>query len=304
MLWFHMRMNLRQIEAFQAAMEFGSATAAAEFMHISQPAVSRMIGDLEATVGFQLFERRARGLVPTQDARTFYEEVRRAFVGLERIGRVADGIREKTAGTVRVIALSKYADGVIASFVGRFLRDNPGIAVELESAATAAVTQGITSQAFDVGIAAVTVTDPLFTTTPLFESGVVLAMAPDDALAGVPVVPLAELDGRNMVVLPDDSQYGAVIDRALGKAGIRPLVVGRARTHGSLYRMVEAGAGLALVDEAIATQHSGSDVIFRPVDPPITRTVATLVNRRVAPSTATNAFLDALRADLGVGMVC
>lgn len=294
-----MRINLRQIEAFQAAMEFGSATAAAEFMHISQPAVSRMIGDLEATVGFQLFERRARGLVPTQDARALYEEVRRSFVGLERIGKVADGIREKTTGTVRVIALSKYADGIIASFVGRFLKDHPGIAVELESAATAAVTQGIASQAFDVGIAAATVTDPLLTTTPLFESGVVLAMTPDDALADAAVVPLAELDGRNMVVLPDDSQYGAVIDRALGKAGIRPLVVGRARTHGSLYRMVEAGAGLALVDEAIAAQHGGADVVFRPVDPPITRTVATLINRRAAPSTATNAFLDALRADFG-----
>lgn len=297
-----MRINQRQIEAFQAAMEFGSATAAAEFMHISQPAVSRMIGDLEATVGFQLFERRARGLVPTQDARALYEEVRRSFVGLERIGKVADGIREKTTGTVRVIALSKYADGIIASFVGRFLKDNPGIAVELESAATAAVTQGIASQGFDVGIAAATVTDPLITTTPLFESGVVLAMTPDDALADFAVVPLAELDGRNMVVLPDDSQYGAVIDRALGKAGIRPLVIGRARTHGSLYRMVEAGAGLALIDEAIAAQHGGSEVIFRPVAPAITRTVATLVNRRAAPSTATNAFLDALRADLGARM--
>lgn len=304
MLYFDMRMNLRQIEAFQAAMEFGSATAASEFMHISQPAVSRMIGDLETTVGFQLFERRARGMVPTQDARMLYEEVRRSFVGLERIGRVADGIREKTTGTVRVIALSKYADGVIASFVGRFLKDNPGIAVELESAATAAVTQGITSQAFDVGIAAATVIDPLFTTTPLFESGVVLAMTPGDPLAGAPVVPLQKLDGRNMVVLPDDSQYGAVIDRALGKAGIRPMVVGRARTHGSLYRMVEAGAGVALIDEAIAAQHGGAEVIFRPVAPAITRTVATIINRRAAPSTATNAFLDALRAEFAAGVVC
>jgi len=298
-----MRMNLRQIEAFQAAMEFGSATAASESLHISQPAVSRMIADLEAAVGFRLFERRARGLVPTQDARTLYEEVRRSFIGLERIGRVADGIREKTSGTVRVIALSKYADGVIASFVGRFLKDHAGIAVELESAGTAAVVQGLTAQVFDVGIAAATVTDPLFHTTPLFESSVVLAMAPDDALAGRAVVPLKALDGRNMVVLPDDSQYGAVIDRALGRSGVRPVVVGQARTHGALYRMVEAGAGLALVDEAIAAQHGAAGVAFRPVDPPISRTVATIVNRRAAPSTATNAFLDALRADLGAETV-
>lgn len=296
-----MRINLRQIEAFQAAMEYGSATAASEFLHISQPAVSRMIGDLEAAVGFRLFERRARGLVPTRDAQTLYEEVRRSFIGLERIGRVADGIREKTAGTVRVIALSKYADGAIASFVGRFLKAHPGIAVELESAGTAAVFEGITSQAYDVAIAAATVTDPLILTEPLFESGVVLAMAQDHPLAARKVVPLKALDGRDMVALPDDSQYGAVIDRALASAGIRPVVVGQARTHSALARMVEAGAGLALVDEAIAAQHGGAAVAFRPVDPPISRTVATIVNRRAPPSTATNAFLDALRADLGTG---
>lgn len=56
-----MRMNLRQIEAFRAAMEFGSATAASEVLHITQPAVSRLVADLEIAVGFQLFERRARG---------------------------------------------------------------------------------------------------------------------------------------------------------------------------------------------------------------------------------------------------
>ena len=42
-----MRMNLRQIEAFRAAMEFGSATAASEVLHVTQPAVSRLLADLE-----------------------------------------------------------------------------------------------------------------------------------------------------------------------------------------------------------------------------------------------------------------
>jgi DNA-binding transcriptional LysR family regulator len=294
-----MRMNLRQIEAFQAAMDCGSATAASRYLHISQPAVSRLIGDLELTLGFQLFERRARGLVPTADARALYDEVKRCFVGLDQIGHLASAIREKASGRVRVIALTKYADGIIASFVGGFLKRNPGIAVVLESAGTAGVVQGIVTQSFDVGIAAATVSDPLIRTEPLFESGVVLAMSPADELAAHNIVPLRALERRPMVMLPDDSQYGAIIDRGLTKAGIRPRIVGRARSHGALYRMVEAGAGLALVDEAVAADHGSAGVIFRAVSPPISRTVATLVNRRVAPSTATNAFLKSLRTEIG-----
>lgn len=293
-----MRMNLRQIEAFRAAMEFGSATAASEVLHITQPAVSRLVSDLELAVGFQLFERRARGLVPTQDAHTLYAEVKRSFVGMERIGQVAEAIKEKATGTVRVIALSKYADGFVASIVGAFIHRNPGIMVELESAGTGAVVQGIASQTYDVGIASATISDSLIVAEPLFETSVVLAMAPDDPLAALSVVPLRELDGRRMVVLPEDSEYGSVIAKGLRQAKVAPEVVGQARSHPSLYRMAGAGAGLALIDKTITRDFATEGVTFRPVDPPIVRTVATLVNTRVARSIATNSFLDALRHDV------
>ncbi len=293
-----MRINLRQIEAFRAAMEFGSATAASEILHITQPAVSRLISDLEHGVGFQLFERRARGLVPTQDAHTLYEEVKRSFVGLDRIGQVAGAIKEKATGTVRVIALSKYADGFVASIVGQFLNDNPGIKVELESAGTGAVVQGIASQSYDVGIASAAVSDSLIKAEPLFETSVVLAMAIDDPLARQAIVPLHELNGRRMVVLPEDSEFGSVIGSALRKANVAPEIVGQARSHPSLYRMVGSGAGLALIDKTITTDFATDNITFRPVDPPILRTVATMVNFRVARSIATNSFLDALRLDV------
>ena len=293
-----MRMNLRQIEAFRAAMEFGSATAASEVLHITQPAVSRLVSDLELAVGFQLFERRARGLVPTQDARTLYAEVKRSFVGLERIGQVAQAIKGNATGTVRVIALSKYADGFVANIVGAFLKQNPGIMVELQSAGTRAVTQGIASQSYDVGIASATISDSLILAEPLFETGVVLAMSVDDPLTSQKIVPLRELNGRRMFVLPEDSEYGSVIAKGLRKEKVIPEIIGQARSHPSLYRMVSSGAGVALVDKTIANDLALEDVTFRPVDPPIVRTVATLVNTRVAQSIATNSFLETLRNDV------
>ena len=286
---------MRQIEAFRAAMEFGSATAAGEVLHITQPAVSRLLADLEGNVGFQLFERRARGLVPTQDAHSLYEEVRRSFIGLDRIGQVATGIREKATGTVRVIALSKYADGFVASIMGQFIRDNPGIMVELESSGTAGVVEGISSQSYDVGIASATVSDKLIQAEPLFETNVMLAMGVRDPLAKQEVVRLRALDGRRMVVLPEDSEYGSVIWRALRKEKVNPIVVGEARTHASLCKMVESGAGITLVDRTTASDFSSDNIVFRATYPAVTRKVATIINTRVAQSIATKSFLSALR---------
>ena len=60
--------NLRQIEAFRAVMLTGSVVGAAKFMNVTQPGVSRTIGLLELHLGYALFERRGRRLIPTHEA--------------------------------------------------------------------------------------------------------------------------------------------------------------------------------------------------------------------------------------------
>ena len=58
-------MKFRQIEAFRFIMLRGTTAAAAAEMHISQPAVSRLLADLEDHLGFRLFERKKGRLLPT-----------------------------------------------------------------------------------------------------------------------------------------------------------------------------------------------------------------------------------------------
>jgi len=57
--------NLKSLECFRAIITSGSATAAAQQLGLTQPAVSRLLGLLEASVGFELFHRRKGRLVPT-----------------------------------------------------------------------------------------------------------------------------------------------------------------------------------------------------------------------------------------------
>jgi molybdate transport repressor ModE-like protein len=54
-------MNQRQLEAFHAVMTTGSTSQAARALHVTQPAVSALISNLEKTIGFELFERRREG---------------------------------------------------------------------------------------------------------------------------------------------------------------------------------------------------------------------------------------------------
>ncbi len=79
-------MNLRQIEAFRLVMLRGSMTAAAEELGTSQPSISRLIGELEASTGLTLFVRNGGRIRATDAGSAFYREVDRSFVGLENSG--------------------------------------------------------------------------------------------------------------------------------------------------------------------------------------------------------------------------
>jgi predicted transcriptional regulator len=68
-------MNLRQLEVFRATMRSVSITAAAKLLHISQPSVSRLISDLEESLGFSLFNRSGHGIIASVEVRRFSQSV-------------------------------------------------------------------------------------------------------------------------------------------------------------------------------------------------------------------------------------
>src|SRR5690348_6414912 len=97
-------MRLRQLEAFRAVMLCQTVTKASEMLHISQPAATRLIADLEDSIGFDLFDRKRGRLIPTAEAQTLFEEVQQSLLGVERIARTAQEIRHQQRGVLQVAA--------------------------------------------------------------------------------------------------------------------------------------------------------------------------------------------------------
>lgn len=97
----------RHIEVFRALMVTGSTTRAAEMLYTSQPTISRELARMEQVVGFALFERAHGRLRPTMAALTLFDDVRLAYVGLERVAATAARLREFRDGQLSVIALRR-----------------------------------------------------------------------------------------------------------------------------------------------------------------------------------------------------
>jgi DNA-binding transcriptional LysR family regulator len=96
------RLNARQISVFSAVMRLGGASAASEFLHISQPAISKTLALMEAELGYVLFRRTGRGLQPTAEALALQPHVERVLSEFDRLQSNAAVIGHGLTGTLSI----------------------------------------------------------------------------------------------------------------------------------------------------------------------------------------------------------
>src|SRR5690606_11063651 len=106
-------MELRQLEAFAAVMSTGSVTAAGRLLGRSQPAITRLIQELEAEIGYALFTRNGPRVTPTEQGFLLYDDVERALVNLQQIRNRAEEIARGDARPRRLAATSALSPGVL-----------------------------------------------------------------------------------------------------------------------------------------------------------------------------------------------
>jgi len=142
----------RALLAFRQTMLTGSVTRAAAQLGRTQPAISRLLKELEEDVAFRLFERVRGRLVPTPEGRLFFEEVQRSFRGLDRLGEVAAEIRQGRHGTLRLAAMPAAAASFLPGVLRRFAATSPGMAVDVAVQSSVEVVRLVQLQESDLGL--------------------------------------------------------------------------------------------------------------------------------------------------------
>lgn len=260
--------NLRQIEAFRAVMLTGGITAAADLMNVTQPAVTRLIHDLQTRLGLRLFERQGARIVPTGDAHALYREVERSFIGADRIVRAAVELRERRTGTLRIAALPAMANSYLPGFVGRFLATHPGLDVALHGLPSSAVLDWVVTGQCDFGLAMLPIQHAAVTVEPIVPVPAVAVVPARHRLARRRRLRPEDFSGEVFISLGHSTLIRFRTDEVFAKAGVRRHV--RIETPLSMIACAFAGAGvgLAIVDPFTAT-HSAHGIVAVPFVPRI-----------------------------------
>lgn len=216
-------MNLRLLHYFVACVDHKTMHAAAEAVHISQPALSKAIHSLEQELGVRLLDRRPRGVVATRFGETLYGYAKSVNSDMRRALAEIDAMRGATRGTVEIGVLPSLCAsvGVVAA---RIMSQRPGLIIKLHAEMAAELGPRLLAGDFDIAITLFTSNAPPIGIdfTPLVVSRPVLAVRPGHPLASARSPTLRDL-GEHAWLIPDyPPTHRDVIQKRFLDAGVTP----------------------------------------------------------------------------------
>lgn len=269
-----MELHPRQLKAFLAVVHANSMSAAAKAMGVTQPAVSRLISDLEQTLGFRLFERLNNKILPTAEARLFLEHVETWHVGLDSIAGAAEEIRNSSMGRISLAAMSGLSFGLLNTVIGDFLRERPNVQLSLEVSSSNNTLRLISTFAIDVGLVQWRSDSQSVTLIKLPPFPAVCVMRCDHPLAAQDRVRIEDLNGEQLISLHKSNPLRIRTDAALLTAGVSVVRRIEASTAASICELVAQGFGLAIINPFTVSNLSASTIVCKPFAPTLPYEIA------------------------------
>jgi len=259
-------LSQRSLEAFRAVMRTGKISAAAEELLISQPAVSRLIRDLETRLDLPLFSRHGSRVVATNEAHELWTEVERSFVGLTQIERAAEQIKRGQRTTLTIASAPAFAQSVLPSVISDLLEERPNFRAEFLSMTTLPVVRQVALRQCQIGFG--------IPTQHKYEIDVVrtgsvpfrFIAAPGHPLAELEVLQPSDLAGHDFVGFVDTTVSGRSFDRFFAKMKHPPVIKMKSYLSHIVSALVLRDIGVGIVDAFTAEDHARMGGIVRPIE--------------------------------------
>lgn len=261
--------NLRQIEAFRAVMEQETVTRAAQILHVSQPAVSRLIKDLEYHIDFALFKREKGKLIPTPEAKALLKEVEKTFLAMEKVIDAAKDIREFRTGRLFISCMPTLALTFLPRWVNSFSSHHPSITISLQTHSSQRVMEWIITQQCDIGFIGMELSDPAVKVIPLASGPLRLMLPASHHLAGRNHAHIRDLENESFVSFGQSKDVHDLVNKAFLDANVNPHIRLETQLSAVACELVKSGAGVSLIDPLAARFYSDAGLVSLPFYPEI-----------------------------------
>ena len=238
--------TLRQLRVFESVADELSFTRASKKLHLSQPAVSIQVKQLEEGVGLPLFDHMRKKISLTEAGWIIYRCSQTIRSVLEDAGEQVDELMGIQRGKLEV-TVATTASYFASRILARFAREYPQIAVSLDVTNREGLLQQLDTNQCDLVIMGEPPKDMSLESMPIMENPLVIIASPDHPLAGDRKIPVKALGKHGFVFREPGSGTRAAIMRFLEGKGVSVQITMEMTSNEAIKQTVQAGLGLGIV---------------------------------------------------------
>jgi DNA-binding transcriptional LysR family regulator len=243
-------MELRHLRYFVSVAEAASVSKAALCVHVSQPALSRQIRDLEIELGLRLFDRVGRRIQLTAEGEDLLRESRSVLSHAESLVERARSLVSGGTGILRIGATPQTMQSVLAGFLPKFQRARPGVDVRLSEEGGVRLYELVERGELHLALSGILTGHPL-ECRPLFPIRVLAVMTRSSRWRRRKTIEIMELASEPLLLLSKEFGSRQLFDAACRVAHVQPRVVLESHEPHSLITLAEAGQGVAVVPSTV-----------------------------------------------------
>src|SRR5512140_637881 len=292
-----MNANLRQFQAFVTVARLGSFTRAAKHLHLSQPALTVQIRQLEEAMGARLFDRSTRVVMLTPIGRELAPTLGRVLHEIDAVMVNTKELASHVKGTVTIGALPSISSKLIPSTIAEFQKQYPGIVTRLRDVLAHRIVRLVKEEEVDFGIGTLRMPDPDIQFTPLLTDhlGVIFP-------AGHPVerrrtITLKSLSAFPLILMDPETSVRDLVDHAFESLGEVAVPAFETVYPSTALALVKAGLGLTIQPSSSIELASSRGLKFRTIrHQGLIRQIGVIQNTRRSLSPSAEIFIKMLSA--------
>ncbi|AZG09760.1 LysR family transcriptional regulator [Pigmentiphaga sp. H8] len=285
-------MNLRQMEVFRAVMLTGGVNSAAQLLHVSPPAISKVLAQAARSSGLVLFENVRGRLIPTPEAQQLYDEVTGLWDRVEKVRDMTQQLAQPTRAVLKLTCTSNVAQFLVSRTIARLYMRYPHLKCRLQVTSPELVNQLLLERSFNLGVALEAHEHPNLEVLKGYRCGLACIMRADHPLAKRKSIKPADLAGERIIASPESTPFGQTLRRAFGAAAARMHIDFECGSSATACWFAQAGVGIAVVDLAGVSGGQLEGLEVRPFRSPETLSVSILRNRYRPMSVVERAFAE------------
>lgn len=255
-------LTLRKLKVLVTVAETGSTTEAGRQLHLGQSSISQTLKTLQDDLGIALFERAGRGLATTAAGQRLAVEGQHVLAALKRADKVAQALQRSEPEQIAVGVLTPFIHGEIARCIARFSAKHTPLALALESHKKDRLIERVLHGDLDIAVAIGGVNEPGISTFATIAMRVVCITPPGHVLRQQAAVKHSSFQQHRQIVLTEGSPLRVALEAAgISASHNAPQGLIKVSTQRAIVTMVEAGAGIALVDPLVLSPDDKVEVL-------------------------------------------